>query len=40
MDIKDLRAEMLDRQASLLRWLLGFFAAQTAALAALLAALR
>ena len=39
-DIKDLRAEMLDRNAGMLRWLLGFFVAQTAALGALLAALR
>jgi hypothetical protein len=39
-DIKDLRAEMLDRNANMLRWLLGFFVAQTAALGALLAALR
>lgn len=40
LDIKDLRAEMIDRNASLLRWLLGFFVAQTAALGALLAAMR
>ena len=40
MDIKDLRAEMIDRNASLLRWLLGFFVAQTAALGALLSVLR
>lgn len=40
MDVKDLRAEMIDRQASLLRWLLGFFVAQTAALGALLSVLR
>ena len=39
-DIKDLRAEMLDRNAGMLRWLLGFFVAQTAAIGALLAALR
>lgn len=39
-DIRDLRAEMIDRQASMLRWLLGFFVAQTAALGALLAAIR
>lgn len=40
LDVKDLRAEMIDRQANMLRWLLGFFVAQTAALGALLAALR
>jgi hypothetical protein len=40
MDIKDLHAEMIDRQASMLKWLLGFFVAQTAAIGALLAALR
>lgn len=40
MDVKGLRAEMIDRQASLLRWLLGFFVAQTAALGALLSVLR
>lgn len=39
-DIKDLRSEMIDRQANMLRWLLGFFVAQTAALGALLAAIR
>jgi hypothetical protein len=36
----DLRAEMIDRNFHLLKWLLGFFAAQTAALAALLALFR
>ena len=40
LDIRDLRAEVIDRNANLLRWLLGFFVAQTAALGALLAALR
>jgi hypothetical protein len=40
MDVKDLHAEVIDRQASLLRWLLGFFVAQTAALGALLFVLR
>jgi hypothetical protein len=35
-----LRAEMIDRNVNLLKWLLGFFAAQTAALAALLALFR
>jgi hypothetical protein len=39
LDIKDLRAEMIDRNASMLRWLLGFFVAQTAAIGALIAAL-
>ena len=38
-DIKDLRTEMSDRNASLLRWLLGFFVAQTTAIGALIAAL-
>lgn len=40
LDIKDLRAELIDRNANMLRWLLGFFVAQTAALGALLAAFR
>jgi hypothetical protein len=40
LDVNDLRADMIDRQANMLRWLLGFFVAQTAALGALLAALR
>ena len=39
-DIKDLRAEMIDRHASLLRWLLGVFLAQTTAIAALMAVFR
>jgi len=39
-DIKDLRAEMIDRNASLLRWLLGVFLAQTTAIAALMAVFR
>ena len=40
LDIKDLRAEMIDRNNSTLRWLLGFFLAQTTAIGALFAALR
>ena len=40
MEIKDLRTEVIDRNTSMLLWLLGFFVAQTAALGALLAALR
>lgn len=40
LDIKDLRAEMIDRNNSMLRWLLGFFLAQTTAIGALFAALR
>lgn len=36
----ELRAEMIDRDANLLKWLLGFFVAQTAALAALIVAFR
>jgi hypothetical protein len=35
-----LRTEMIDRDASLLKWLLAFFVAQTAALGALMAAFR
>ncbi len=38
LDIKDLRAEMIDRNNSMLRWLLGFFLAQTTAIGALFAA--
>jgi hypothetical protein len=40
LDLKDLRAEMIDRNSSLLRWLLGFFVAQTTAIAALMAVFR
>jgi hypothetical protein len=40
LDIRDLRAEMIDRNNSSLRWLLGFFLAQTTAIGALFAALR
>lgn len=36
----ELRAEMIDRDSNLLKWLLGFFVAQTAALGALMAAFR
>jgi hypothetical protein len=36
----ELRAEMIDRDANMLKWLLGFFVAQTAALGALMAAFR
>ena len=39
-DIKDLRAEMIYRNASLLRWLLGVFLAQTTAIAGLMAVFR
>jgi hypothetical protein len=38
--LADLRAEMIDRDMTLLKWLLGLFAAQTAALGALMAAFR
>ena len=40
VSIASLRTEMVDRSENSLRWLLAFFVAQTAALAALLAALR
>jgi hypothetical protein len=40
LDIATLRAEMVDRSGDLLRWLLAFFVAQTAALAGLMAVLR
>lgn len=36
----DLRAEMVDRNTGLLKWLIGCFAAQTAALGSLLAFFR
>ena len=39
LDIKDLRTETADRNANMLRWLLGFFVAQTTAIGALIAAL-
>ena len=40
LEIVDLRTEMIDRSAELLKWLLAFFVAQTAALAALMAFFR
>jgi hypothetical protein len=40
LETAGLRAEMIDRNFNLLKWLLGFFAAQTAALAALMALFR
>ena len=40
LEIAGLRTEMIDRSSGLLRWLLAFFCAQTAALGALIAALR
>lgn len=40
LETAELRAEMIDRNFNLLKWLLGFFAAQTAALAALMALFR
>ncbi len=40
LDIATLRTEMVDRSSDLLRWLLAFFVAQTAALAGLMAVLR
>jgi hypothetical protein len=40
MEMINLRAEMIDRSGDLLKWLLAFFVAQTAALGALMAALR
>ena len=40
VQIADLRTEMVDRDANLLKSLLGFFVAQTAALGALMALFR
>jgi hypothetical protein len=40
VDIANLRTEMVDRSASLLKWLLMFFVAQTAALGTLMALFR
>ena len=40
LQIAELRSEMIDRDMNLLKWLLGLFAAQTAALGALMAAFR
>lgn len=40
LDLANLRTEMSDRSSELLKWLLAFFVAQTAALAALMAVFR
>lgn len=40
IEIVNLRTEVVDRSADLLKWLLAFFVAQTAALAALMAVFR
>jgi len=40
LEIVNLRSEVIDRSADLLKWLLAFFVAQTAALAALMALFR
>jgi hypothetical protein len=40
LDIANLRTEMVDRSSELLKWLLAFFVAQTAALGGLMAVLR
>lgn len=40
VEIVNLRAEVIDRSAESLKWLLAFFVAQTAALAALMAVFR
>jgi hypothetical protein len=40
VEIINLRAEMIDRSGDLLKWLLAFFVAQTAAIGALMTALR
>ena len=40
VQISDLRAEEIDRDMSLLKWLLGLFVSQTAALGALMAVFR
>ena len=40
LDIGNLRTDMVERSADLLKWLLAFFVAQTTALAALIALLR
>lgn len=40
IEIVNLRTEMVDRSADLLKWLLAFFVAQTAAIAALMAGFR
>ena len=40
LEVSALRAEMIDRSSDQLKWLLAFFVAQTAALAALMALFR
>lgn len=40
LEVINLRAEMIDRSSDLLKWLLAFFVAQTAALATLMAVFR
>ena len=40
LEIVNLRSEVIDRGADLAKWLLAFFVAQTAALAALMAVFR
>ena len=40
VQIAELRADVIDRDMNLLKWLLGLFVAQTAALGALMAAFR
>ena len=40
VELVNLRTEMVDRSFDLLKWLLAFFVAQTAALGALMAAFR
>jgi hypothetical protein len=40
LEISNLRTEVVDRSADLPKWLLAFFVAQTAALAALMAVFR
>ena len=40
LDIASVRTEVVDRGSDLLKWLLAFFVAQTAALAALMAIFR
>ena len=40
LEIVNLRSEVIDRSADLLKWLLAFFVAQTAALAALMTLFR
>jgi hypothetical protein len=40
VQVAELRSEVIDRDMNLLKWLLGLFVAQTAALGALMAAFR